>query len=268
MAFNGYVKNIKAFSRTPFLRSFCVLGTIVNSIAIILGSIIGLLIKGGLKKRYEEIVLNAVGLSVLFVGISGAVSKLMLKDANPILFIVSLAIGGFIGEWIDIEKRLGKLGDMLQARFAKNESGISHGFVTASLLFCVGTMAILGSIESGVKGVHTTLFAKSILDGITSIIFSSTMGVGVVFSAVSVFVYQGTLTILSSHVQNFLTADMLREISIVGGIIITALGLNMLKIKAIKVGNLLPAIFIPVLFYLPVVQNIYSKIIELFSKIN
>jgi len=238
------------------------LGTIVNTIAILVGGTIGLLLKGGLKKRYRDMVMKALPLSVIFVGASSAIGGMLEEGAEPILFIVSLVVGSLIGEWIDIEGRLQTLGDGIQSRIGNGESNISKGFVAASLLFCVGTMAILGSLESGIEGVHTTLFVKSVLDGTTSIIFASTMGIGVLFSAVSVFIYQGILTMCASFLQPYLTADMIREISIVGGIMIFALGLNMLEITKIKVGNMLPAILIPVIYFLPPVQALLNGVIS------
>jgi len=226
------------------------LGTIVNTIAIVIGSVIGIIIKGSFKEKYQIILTQSVGMAVLFIGLSGTLSRFIKEDANSILFIVSLVIGGLIGEFFDIEGKLNSLGDLLQSKFGGNENSISKGFVSGSLLFCVGTMAILGSIESSLHGVHTILFAKSILDGVSSIVFASTMGIGVLFSAVSVFVYQGSITVLAKFIQPYFTSDMMREISIIGGILITGLGLDLLGIKKIKVGNMLPAIIIPVIYYI------------------
>lgn len=234
------------------------LGTIVNAVAIAIGGLVGLFLKGGMKPRYREILTSVMGLSVVFIGISTALGGLLSNEAEPILYIVSLVIGSLIGETLNIEGKLEGLGDFIQGKLGASGGNVSQGFVTASLTFCVGTMAILGSIESGIQGVHTTLFTKSLLDGVTSIIFASTLGIGVVFSAVSVFLYQGTLTLLASLVQQYMTAGMMREISIIGGIMIFAIGCNMLEIKRFKVGNMLPAILIPVIYYLPAVQKLFS----------
>ncbi|MBE6007957.1 MAG: DUF554 domain-containing protein [Lachnospiraceae bacterium] len=236
------------------------LGTIVNVVLVLLGSIIGLVIKGGIKERYKLIVMDALALSVLFVGAASALGGMMSEDANPMLFIVCLAVGALIGEWIGIEAILEKIGDTLQTKLGNGEGNIAQGFVTASLTFCVGSMAILGSFESGIQGVHTTLITKGLLDFVASIIFASGLGVGVAFSAVSVFVYQGALTMFASFLQPFLTADMIREISIVGGIMIFGLGLNMLGVKKIKTANMLPALVIPVVYYLPFVQRIVAMV--------
>lgn len=227
------------------------LGTIVNALAILVGGGIGLLLKGGLKEKYRTMLNAAMGLSVLFVGLSSALTHMMDPGAHPLLYIIALALGGIVGEWVGIEAALEKLGSLLQAKIKTGgQSNISKGFVAASLLFCVGTMAVLGSLESGTQGRHTILFAKSLLDGIIALAMASALGLGVLFSSVSVLVYQGTLTLLAVWVSPYLTADMLREISIIGGIIIVAIGLNMLEITKIRVGNLLPALVVPVFYYL------------------
>lgn len=238
------------------------LGTIVNVLAIFFGSLLGTYIKKGFREDYKEIIFHGVSLSVLFVGISGSISRMIEPESHPILFIISLIIGGLLGQWLNIEGKLENFGNFIQSKMKKknNDSNISQGFVSGSLIFCVGTMAILGSLESGLQGVHKTLFAKSILDGVISIVLSSTLGIGVALSGISVLLYQGILTILAQWIEPYLTADMIREISIVGGILIFAIGLNMMKLKKIKVGNLLPSILIPILYYLPFVQYFFGKI--------
>lgn len=231
------------------------LGTYVNTIVVIIGSLVGLLVKNGLNDKYKTIIMHGVSLSVLFIGISTTLSG-MFDGGEPILFIISLVIGGIIGEAIDIDKKLNQLGHWLEAKVGKGEHSIARGFVAASLLFCVGTMAILGSLESGLRDNHNILFAKSVLDGVTSIILTSTLGIGVIFSAATVLIYQGAITILASFLEPVLTAEIIREISIIGGILIFSLGINMLEIKKIKTANLLPAIFIPVIYYLAVIPLI------------
>ena len=226
------------------------LGTIVNTLAIIFASFLGLLLKGGIKEKYSNLVMSALGLSVFYVGASGAITGISDANSEPVLFIISLAIGSIIGEWIDIEAKLQQVGDFLQSKMNNTRSNISQGFVTASLIFCVGTMAILGSIDSGISGDHTTLYIKSILDGIMSLLLASTLGFGVMLSAISVFIYQGLITMFASTLQPFITADMLREIGIIGGILISGIGINILEIKKIKVGNMLPAILVPIIYYL------------------
>ena len=225
------------------------LGTIVNVVAVLAGGSLGLVLRGGLKERFQSMVMHALGLAVLFIGASSALKGLLDEDAEAILFILCLVLGGLLGELLNIEGRLERLGDRLQARFG-GSSNLSQGFVNASLLFCVGTMAILGALESGISGNHTILFAKSVLDGVTAIVFASTMGAGVLLSAVSVLLYQGALTLCAAFLQNILSAAMYREMNIVGGILIFAIGLNMLKLTKIKIGNFLPAMFLPILYYL------------------
>lgn len=225
-------------------------GTIVNAIAIIAGSLVGMLLRGGLQDRYRNILEHAMGLSVLFVGISGAMSGLLDTNASPVLYILSLAVGGLLGEWLCIEARLQQLGDRLQEKLSKpnQEGSISEGFVTGSLLFCVGTMAVLGSIQSGVQGEHTILLTKSLIDGITALVLASTLGVGVAFSGMSVLLYQMVLTLLAQWIRPILSEEILLEIGIIGGVMITAIGLNMLKLTKIRVGNLLPALLIPIVY--------------------
>ena len=221
------------------------LGTIVNSLAIVLGGGIGSVFGSKFSKRYSDIVLNAIALSVLLVGLLSAI-----KTENILLVIACMALGSLIGEFLRIEDRLNKLGDTLQKRFSSSKGNIAEGFVTATLIYCIGSMAILGSIESGINGNHTTLFAKAVLDGVSAIVFSATLGIGVAISAVSVFLYQGAITLLASQASEFLTVDAVRELSSVGGLLIMTIGLNVLKITKIKVGNMLPAVFLPVIFYI------------------
>ena len=227
------------------------LGTYVNTAVVIIGSLIGLVIKNGLKEKYRITIMHGVALAVLFIGIATTLGG-MMDGGQPILFIISLVVGGFVGEWIDVDEQLKKLGQWLQKRFGNGEHNIAQGFVTASLLFCVGTMAILGALDSGLRGNHDMLYAKSVLDGFTSIILTSSLGIGVIFSAVSVFVYQGAIVLFASALEPILTAEIIREISIIGGILIFSLGLNMLEIVKIKTANLLPAILVPPVYYLAV----------------
>lgn len=219
-------------------------GTIVNAGAILVGTIAGLLIQKGIKENYSKAVIKAIALTVIMIGISGA-----LETNNLLLVIVSLVLGTLSGTALQIEARLDRLGEKLNQRFGRGDSPFVEGFVTASLIFCVGAMAVVGSIESGLQGNHETLFAKSLLDGITSLILASTLGVGVLFSAVAVLLYQGGITLLASNVAPLLTDAVITEMSAVGGILILGLGLNILDVgkERIPVGNMLPAIFIPIL---------------------
>ncbi len=223
------------------------LGTIVNSLAIIAGSLLGLLFSKGIPDNYKEIILSAVGLSVVLIGVKSA-----LVSDSLMVIIFSLVLGALVGEWMKIEKRLADLGDFLESRVAaksSDSSSFSRGFVTASLVFCVGSMAIVGSLESGLTGNHQTLFAKSVLDGVTSVIFASTMGLGVMFSSVAVFLYQGMITLTAVFMKNFLVTETIEQMTSVGGLLIVAIGFNMLKITTIRVGNLIPAIFLPLVYF-------------------
>ena len=221
------------------------MGTLVNCFTIILGCIVGLFIKGKVNEKISTTVMNALGLCTLYIGISGS-----LKCDDPIQMIVSMAVGALIGEIIDIDKWLTKLGGYLENKFKKkdNKISISEGFVTSSLLFCVGAMAIVGSLESGLNGDNTTLYAKSVLDGVSSIIFSSTLGIGVFLSVFTVLIYQGSITLAASFVSGILSTSVITNMSVVGNLIIIGLGLNILGMTKIKVANLLPAIFIPIIF--------------------
>ncbi len=226
------------------------LGNYVNFIMIVIGSLAGVMVKKGLKDKYKTTVMQAIGLSVIFIGAAGAISGLLNPDSEPVLFIISLVIGGIVGEVIGIENALEKLGMLLQRKIGSKEHNIAQGFVTASLIFCVGTMAIIGSLESGLRGDHNILYAKSILDGVTSIILASTLGIGVILSAGAVFIYQGAIIVFAGLLEPFLTAEVIREISIIGGILIFGIGTNMLEITKIKTANLLPAIIVPVAYYI------------------
>ncbi|WP_252230097.1 DUF554 domain-containing protein [Clostridium sp. ZBS15] len=227
-------------------------GTIVDSISIICGCLIGLLLKGKLTEKISSTIMNGLALCALYIGISGA-----LKGEDTLQIILCIAIGSLIGEIIDIDKRLNYLGEIMANRLnyknvdekkTKNEVSIAEGFVAASLLFCVGAMAIVGSLESGLRGDHTILFAKSVLDGVSSIIFSSSLGIGVMLSSVVVFIYQGIITVLANSLSAILNDVIISNMSSVGSILIIGLALNILGVSKIKVANMIPAIFIPIIF--------------------
>ena len=221
------------------------LGTVVNALAIVAGSVTGLLFKGGIPRNYNQTVMQAIALEVILIGFKGS-----LKGDDFLLVIFSLAIGSILGEWFRIEARLEQLGNWLQSRFSVGGDGIARGFVSASLLFCVGSMAIVGALESGLSGNHQTLFAKSVLDGITAVIFASTFGIGVLFSAVAVLFYQGLITLTASFMSQFLVPATISQMTAVGGLLIMAIGFNILEIKRIRVGNMLPAIFLPLVYFM------------------
>ena len=221
------------------------LGTFVNCLAIICGSLVGMLFKNGVPEKYNQTVMHAMGLAVILVGIKSA-----LGCDDLLIIIISLALGSVLGEFIGIESYLERLGNFLEKKFSKNSAGFSAGFVTASLMYCVGSMAIVGSLESGLTGNHDTLFAKACIDGIVGIILTTSLGIGVMFAAVPVLVYQGGITLMAGVLKPLLIPAVVSQMSGTGGLLILALGLNMLREKKIKVGNMLLAIFIPLVYYL------------------
>lgn len=221
------------------------LGTIVNTIAVVVGAVIGLLLKKGLPEKMADTLMKGLGLCTLFLGISGS-----LKGENSMILILSMVVGIVIGEALDLEDKVNRLGQWVEKSF-KNKSGtkvsIAEGFVTASLLFCVGAMTIVGSLQSGLQGNHEMLFNKSMLDFVAAIIFASTLGIGVAFASVFVLVYQGAITLLAQWVAPFLTDRVINEMTCVGSVIIIGLALNMLGITRLRVMNFVPAIFLPIL---------------------
>lgn len=221
------------------------LGTIVNTIAVIAGALVGLLFRKGLPERLADTLMKGLGLCTLYLGISGC-----LKGENSLVLILSMVIGTLIGEGLDLERRVEQLGEGLEKRFrGKNgaKMSIAQGFVTSSLLFCVGAMTIVGSLQSGLEGNHEILFNKSMLDCVAAVIFASSLGIGVVFSAAFVFVYQGLITIMAQWIAPFLNDTVINEMSCAGFVIIIGLALNMLGITKLRVMNYVPAIFMPIL---------------------
>ena len=219
-------------------------GTLVNSLTIIAGTVIGMLLGKFIPERMSDAISKGVALCVLYIGIDG-----MLAGENTLVAIIATVIGAIIGELLCLDDRMHDLGDWVERRFAKSgaKGSISEGFVSASLLFCVGAMAIMGSLDSGLLRDHSTLYAKATLDGITSIVYGSTMGVGVALSAVPIFLYQGAIALGASFIEPFLTAAVIAEMKCVGSILITGLALNLLGLTKIKVVNYVPAIFLPIL---------------------
>ena len=218
-------------------------GTLVNVAAITIGSVVGLLLQKGIEEKYQKIVLQALGLAVLVIGF-----QMAEKSLNILIVILSLAIGALIGEYLDLDGKLNRFGGKLGAKFANGDAGrFSEGFVTASLMYCVGAMAIVGALQDGLTGDSSTLYAKSLLDGVSSVVFSSTLGIGVLFSAASVFIYQGVITLMASAVSAWLSPEMIAEMTATGGILIIAISINMLEIAKIKIASLLPAILIALL---------------------
>lgn len=221
------------------------LGTLVNTGAIIAGGLIGLLLKKGLPSRIGDSIMTAMALCVLSIGISGT-----LEGNHLLVSILSMAIGSIVGELLQLDDRLTHLGELIQSKLAgqNQNSTIAQGFVTASLLFCVGAMAIVGSLQSGLSNNHDTLFAKSLIDAITAVVLASTLGFGVLLSCIVALLYQGSITLLAGFLSPYLTDPVIAEMTCVGSLLIIGLSLNMLKITTIKVVNYIPAIFLPILF--------------------
>jgi len=224
---------------------------------IVLGATIGIIIKDKLKQRFQDTIMNALGLAVMFIGVSGALQGILtvksssLETANIMLMIVSLALGAFIGELIDIEARLDKLGEFIKKSLkVKGEKGkgFVEGFVNSSLLFCIGAMAIIGSLEDGLSGDTSMLFAKAVIDGVVAVFFAATLGIGVFFSILPLGLYQGIITISATYIEPFLSDQLITNISFIGSILIFGIGINMIFGKKIKCGNLLPAVLVPVVY--------------------
>ena len=231
------------------------LGTIVNVVAIIVCGCLGLLLKGGLKERFREIMMQACGLAVVFIGAAGAFEMIFsvegdgLSSNHTMLIVISLVLGGLAGELINIEKRLDSVGEKLKkAVKAGNDNKFVDGFVTASLIFCIGAMAICGPIDEALTGDSTTLFIKSILDGIMVMVLASVYGVGALFSALSVGIYQGMFTVFGVFIADFISDALILTLSGVGSVLIFAVGVNLLRPKTVRVGNFLPALLVPVLY--------------------
>ncbi len=221
------------------------LGVLVNGAAVAIGSLIGLFFSKGIKEKVRITVMNGLALCVVLIGLSGS-----QKGKDISFIIISMVIGAIVGEIIDIDDRLKKLGDKLQHQFKDKGGKFSEGFVASTLLMCVGAMGIVGSLESGLTGNHSTLYAKAILDGFAAIIFASAYGIGVLFASISIILYQGLIVLSASLVKGILIASVVDNITAVGSLLILALGFNMLGMTKIKVANLIPSMLVPFLYQL------------------
>lgn len=234
------------------------LGTIVNIVLILVGGGLGLLLKKFLSDRLTDTIMQGLGLAVIIIGLSGTLGTAFIVVDNEIsaqytlMMILSLALGALIGELVNIEKKLNDFAKICENKFDKDKknSTFAQGFITATLVFCVGAMSVVGALEDGINGNPDILYAKAALDGIAAMVFASTMGIGVLFSIFAVGLYQGLITLLSTLIAPYLNDAVIAQMSMIGSILILGIGLNMLKITKIKVGNLLPSIFIPVLYYI------------------
>ena len=233
------------------------LGTIINCLAVLIGGGIGLLLKKGINQRITDSVTKAIGVSVIFVGISGALTGLLkvngsaLDTMGTMLLIISLIVGTFLGELLKIEDHLENIGEKLKNAVKSKDGGnFVEGFVTTTLIFCVGAMAIVGSLEDGLTGDFTTLAAKSILDGIMAILMASSLGIGVLFSIIPLLIYQGGITLLAEFISPILSDRLVLNLSFVGSTLIFAIGVNLVFGKKIKTGNMLPALLVPIIYEL------------------
>ena len=232
------------------------IAAVINAILVLIGSIIGLLVKGKLSEKLSKAVMVAIALCVAMIGVTSA-----LKDENTLCVIICMVIGTIIGELLHIERGMDRLGDKLKNKFARvgSNAHFTEGFMTATLLFCIGSMAIVGSIEAGINHDYTIILSKSIIDLISAVTIAAALGIGVAFSSVGVLVYQGLITLLAIYVGPFLSQTVINEMSAVGGLLIIGLAINMLELtkEKIRVGNMLPAVFLPLL-YIPVENLIKS----------
>lgn len=216
-------------------------GALVNFIAVVAGTLVGLVAGKFLNERIRAATMSAVSLIVMGIAIPG-----LMNSTKPLVPILSLVVGTLIGELLDIDRLVNRLGDKLQEKF-RGKGRITEGFVTGTLVFAVGAMTIMGSMDSGLKNDHTVLIAKSVIDGISSIIFASTMGIGVAFAGLSVFVIEGGLSLLASLVAPLLTEVVINEITFVGSLLIMGISFNLMGLTKLKLLNMMPAMFLPLL---------------------
>jgi len=231
------------------------LGTLLNTFGVIFGGAIGVLVRKGISQKMQDALMKACGVSVIVIGLAGTLQRMFVINENGIdtkgsmLLVMSLVIGSFIGELIDIESKMDSLGEKIKNRVgAKNDAGFVDGFVNTSLVICVGAMAIVGSIQDGITGDYSTLLIKAILDAVITAVFASTYGVGAVFSALIIFVYQGTITVLAHFAGTFIPESVIGDLSFVGSTLIMCVGINLIWGKTIKVGNMLPGLLVPVFY--------------------
>ena len=222
------------------------IAVIVNTVAVVVGGFVGLLFSRAINEKTKESVFSVLGLSTLLIGIKGA-----LNYENIMVVIISLVLGTIVGEWIDIQAKLENLSKFLERKFSKDQNGkFAKGFITATLLYCVGAMAIMGSLQSGLEANHEILYAKSILDFFAAIIFASTLGIGVVFGGVSVFLYQGAIVLAAVWIRALLSDFAVLDMNSIGSLLIIAIGLDLLEIRKLKIANMLPALLFPIIYYM------------------
>lgn len=233
------------------------IGTIINTLAVVAGGLVGMRFKSGLKPRFQDILISACGIGTIFIGASGALSEMLtinngkLATQGSMLLILSLVIGGLIGEGLRIEDHMDSLGEKLKKMFhAEKDNRFVEGFVSTALVICVGAMAIVGSIQDGLTGDYNTLAVKALLDFIIVIVFAASYGPGVVCSAIPLFIYQGGITLVAHFVGAFVPQVLINNLSFVGSVLIFCVGANLIFGKKFKVGNLLPALLVPIGYYI------------------
>lgn len=227
----------------------------INTAAVIAGGLIGLCLKNGLKKQFQDILMQACGVATIFIGAAGALTKMLvirdgqLEATGTMLLIFSLVLGGIAGQWLNIEQKMDSLGEKIKkAVKAQNDNLFVEGFVNVSLIICVGAMAIVGSIQDGISGDCSMLMAKAVLDLVIVLIFASTYGIGAVFSAVPILIYQGSITLLAAFLGSFVSEVIISDLSYIGSVLIFCVGVNIAFGKKFKVGNFLPALLVPVIY--------------------
>jgi uncharacterized protein len=218
------------------------IGTIINVIAIVIGTIVGMILKTKLPDRITSTIFHGIGLFTIFLGISMA-----LKTNNFFLLILSIVIGSLIGSILDIDKHVNNFSEWLKTKVKSKNERFTEGFITAFLLYCMGSMAILGSIEEGLGNTPNLLLSKSVLDGFSSMALASSLGIGVMFSVIPLMIYQGGITLITSSIQNILTTTMINELSAVGGLILIGLGIEILEIKKLKLLNMIPSLIVVII---------------------
>lgn len=231
------------------------IGVLANTATVIIGSIIGLLIKRGLSERIAKAMTTATALAVIYIGIDG-----MMQGENTLVLVLSMVVGGVIGTLLNLDGHLEKLGNKIEQKFKSQNSNakIAEGFISATLLFCVGAMTVVGALQSGLSGNHEMQFTKAILDLISSIVLASTLGLGVILASGSVLVIQGSIVLLAQVVSPYLSDYVIAEMTCAGSVLIFALALNMLGITKIKLMNFVPAIFMPIILCIFMSSYLFS----------
>jgi hypothetical protein len=218
------------------------IGTFINVGAVIVGGTIGMIFNKSMPDKYKKIYFQAIGLFTIAMGIS-----MVFNMQNILIVVASIAIGALLGEWMNIEKGADRLGDYLKSKLKIGNERFTEGLVTSFLLFCVGAMTIMGAIDEGIGRSSEILFTKSLMDGFSAILLASAFGVGVVFSAIPLLIFQGGITLLAMSASRFFTPDIIQGITSVGGILLIGLGINILEIKKLKILNMLPALLIVII---------------------